>query len=151
MESAPGQSGFQERAVRIAQLESELARYRALFDGVSDPLAETDTRGVIQAANPLFARLLGVHPLFLAGKPLLHFVARGDTRAFRDFVKSIGNGASEERLVVRFRPRHGSPPFAAQVDARVLAFDGVRHILWHVRPRVSALVLDGASDGTAEE
>jgi PAS domain S-box-containing protein len=122
------------RAGRIAQLESELARYRALFDGVPDPLAESDVRGVLRAVNPLFAKLLGVHPTFLFDKPLLHFVTRRDTRAFRDFVRTLGTDGTEAKLVVHFRPRHGGLPFAAEVSARVVSFDSARQILWCVRP-----------------
>lgn len=65
----------------------------------------TTTRAIIIDATAEAGEFLNVHVGFLVNKPLLHFVARGDTRRFRTFV----NLGVWEPIRVQLRPRHGRP------------------------------------------
>jgi PAS domain S-box-containing protein len=104
---------------RVA-LENERLRYRDLFDAAPDPYFVTDSNGVIREANFAAGALLHVEPQFLVGKPLIHFVARGDTRAFRDAISTMSASpekAKIEHLEVRLRPRDKAPVFYAWLTA----------------------------------
>jgi PAS domain-containing protein len=65
----------------------------------------TTHSGVILEATSAAAAFLNMPLDRLLGKPLLHFIARRDTRRFRGFVK---NGAGES-IGVDLRPRGGRP------------------------------------------
>jgi PAS domain S-box-containing protein len=66
----------------------------------------TDWRAVIRDANRAALTFFGVDHAVLVGKPLLHFVARGDTRSFRERARDLSQA---ESLVVALRPRGGQP------------------------------------------
>jgi PAS domain S-box-containing protein len=123
----------EDREVRLAFLEAELARYRTVFDAAHVGLAETDAQGIVRLANARLARFLGVSPSFVVGKPLLHFVVRADTRAFRSVVKTLDQRAEHEAFRVRLRPRHGSAPFPVEVWARAARARLTRCYVWTIR------------------
>lgn len=83
--------------------------YRALFQSVPIPCIHSDTRGVILEVNVAAARLLNMPASRLVGKPLLHFVARGETRPFREMVRGLGRAPERALLTVHLRPRGGRP------------------------------------------
>jgi PAS domain-containing protein len=68
----------------------------------------TDGRAVIADANRSAVAFFNVQRRALVGKPLLFFVARRDTRAFREHVRSLPQRLSGS-LVVQLRPRGGTP------------------------------------------
>jgi len=118
--------------MRLALVEAELARYRAVFEAAHVGLAETDAHGIVRLANHRLATLLGVLPAFVIGKPLLHFVARGDTRAFRGVVHSLAEGGKLD-VVLRLRPRDRGAPFYAEVRARAARVGSVLSLVWSVQ------------------
>jgi PAS domain S-box-containing protein len=118
--------------VRLAIVEAELARYRAVFEAAHVGLAETDAHGLVRLANSRLATLLGVLPAFVIGKPLLHFVARGDTRVFRGVVRSLAEGG-ELDVVLRLRPRDRGTPFYAAVRARAARGGPAMYLVWSVQ------------------
>ena len=81
------------------------ALYRAIFRASPALLFLTDMRAVIVDATAEAAAFLNVSIEFLEHKPLLHFVARGDTKRFRSFVRQ----AVWEPIDVKLRPRHQAP------------------------------------------
>lgn len=104
--------------------------------GVSDRAAvvvRTDDTGRIIEPNEMAARWLKVLPDRLVGARLLHFVARGDTGAFRGIVVALRRDAGSRTAIVRFRPRHGRPE---PVEMRVKSV--TRNAFeWTLRPLVS--------------
>jgi hypothetical protein len=96
-------------------------------------MAATDLRGVVCAANARLATMLNVSPAFLVDKSLIHFVVRGDCHIFRQALGDVVGGA-QQVFVVSFRPRRGSPPFAAETRAGVVEVGQSRSIVWTIRP-----------------
>jgi hypothetical protein len=84
-------------------------------------------------ANAAAGETLRVPSSFLVGKPLLHFVARQDTRAFR--VRVVEAETTEAaRFEVRMRPR-GHAPFLASIAVRhVRGEDGrTLRLMWTIQ------------------
>jgi CheY-like chemotaxis protein/PAS domain-containing protein len=99
--------------------EADLAYFRDLFDLCPEPYLVTDLRGAIRAANRAAALVLQVTPQFLAGRPLLHFVARADCGAFRAALASLQETTgSDAALEIHLRPRHKGAPFLADIRVR---------------------------------
>ena len=86
-----------------------------LFDRAPFAYVRTDRSGVIREANQAAGRFLGMPAARLVDRPLLNFVPRGDTAAFRAMVKRLGDIATEEQVQARFRPR-GQPVLGANVS-----------------------------------
>jgi PAS domain S-box-containing protein len=102
-------------------VEEERRRYQDLFDDAPDGYLVTDPHGTIQQANEVAARLLGVRRDFLAGKPLIVFVAREAHRPFAAYLATLQDGhpdrISEWQTMVQPRrspvsrhPDHGPDP-----------------------------------------
>lgn len=89
----------------------------------------TTTGGVIVHATNAAATFLNVAIEALKGRPLLHFVARGDTRRFRAFV----NGGARGVMSVRLRPRHGTPLAVSMAIHHVPG-----RMIWFVDPSVAS-------------
>ncbi|HZU83289.1 MAG TPA: histidine kinase dimerization/phospho-acceptor domain-containing protein [Polyangiaceae bacterium] len=102
-------------------LERERSKYMDLFTGAPDAYIVTDLRGVTDEANVAAGALFGVEPRSLVGRALITFVARQDTRAFRDLLRELETApAGVARAVsLRMRPR-GRPVFVVQVRAAVV-------------------------------
>jgi signal transduction histidine kinase len=94
------------------RLESEIAKYRDLYDGAPEALVTTDERGAILDANLATATLLDFPHALLPGKLLIAFVARGDTVGFRNRLREIVDGPRYGAFSCRIRPRGGSPVLA---------------------------------------
>lgn len=94
--------------------------------GLSDLLSKsadgfliTDCHGVIREGNPTAARLLGLDPRFLPGKPLPLYVAGKGRSAFRvEIAQAVEEGGRAWEL--ELAPRHG-PPFRATLVAAAFA------------------------------
>jgi PAS domain-containing protein len=114
--SAAQQLEQQIQALRkaCALLERERSKYVDLFLNAPDAYVVTDLRGSTQDANIAAGTLLSVDAAFLRGRPLVAFVARNDTRAFRGLVRDLARAATPigggRSFTVRMRPR-GQPVF----------------------------------------
>src|SRR5262249_14612771 len=103
----------------------------------------TDRRVVIEDANRAATEFLCVDHARLVGKPLLHFVARRDTRPFRTWSRQIP--VSSPSFVGRLRPRGGHPG-AMRLDSERA---GGQIVWWIVpNPEHEPTGLVGASVGT---
>lgn len=94
-------------------------RYQDLFDFAPDGYLVTDPNGVIQAANQAAARLLRTEARFLAGKPLVLFIARADRPAFDALLARLHQGEELPGRAIILQPRVG-PEFPAVVYAAPL-------------------------------
>lgn len=106
----PEPSAERPRAKTLAppSVSHEAPGYKALFDN-APACIWTDARGVIRAANRAAALLVGLEAPRLTGKPLLHFVPRGGTRAFRALVQRLDEVAGGPSIQLVLRPRGGKP------------------------------------------
>ncbi len=124
-------------ASALAMLARESTRSFGLFEEASTPYLVTDPRGVVGQANEAAAHLLAVNRGAIAGKPVISFVARQDTRAFRDWLHALRHDGSPHRVQVRVRPRGGTP-FTAEVSVRFLPNWGSRlgggALRWSITP-----------------
>jgi PAS domain S-box-containing protein len=124
-----------EALVQAGQyLEHERARYTELFDNAPHAAVETDSRGVVREANRAFAALVAHPRESLAGKLLIAFVARGDTRSFRRHLLSLRDPRGARTFPVRIRPRGGAP-ILVTFSVRAMPGDGSYH--WTLRPAAS--------------
>ncbi len=64
----------------------------------------TDERAVVRDVNAAAEEFFCVGRIAIVGKPLLYFVARGDTRMFRERVRVLRTVRS---LLLELRPRGG--------------------------------------------
>jgi PAS domain S-box-containing protein len=83
--------------------------------GMPDAGVVTDAKGVIREANPRAAEMLGMPSSAMRGKLLIAFVARGDTRIFRQRLGNLGELArtgTPFRVLMRAR---GQLPFQANL------------------------------------
>ena len=110
-------------------LERAEAKYFDLFDGASEAYVMTDVKGVICHANAAATRLLEMSRTGLEGKLLISFVARGDTRLFRDRLRALKDPAAPSTLHVRLRPR-GKQPFTASLSIGTI-HDAHGHVVGH--------------------
>ncbi len=88
-------------------LERERAKYMDLFEQSPDAYVATDTAGSITNANIAAGALFGVEPSMLLGKPLISFVARQDTRMFREQLRDLRDASDVRSMTLRMRPRGG--------------------------------------------
>jgi PAS domain S-box-containing protein len=88
-------------------LERERAKYMDLFEQSPDAYVATDTGGSITNANIAAGALFGVEPSLLLGKPLISFVARQDTRVFREQLHDLRDALDVRSMTLRMRPRGG--------------------------------------------
>src|SRR5262245_37377957 len=75
LENAALRQILAEREEAQQAVEAERQQYQALFALAPDGYLVTDPRSLIHETNPAAARLLGMPPAFLVGKPLAGFVA----------------------------------------------------------------------------
>jgi PAS domain S-box-containing protein len=127
-----------DQLVRARQyLEHSDARCADLFDNAPHAAVETDLRGAVREANRAFAALVAHPQESLAGKLLIAFVARGDTRTFRRHLVSLRDARMSRTFQVRIRPRGGAP-ILASLSVRATPGEGVCH--WTLRPVASTPV-----------
>lgn len=92
----------------------------------------TSRSGAIRECSPDIATLLRVDRL--PGKLLIAFVARQDTRVFREWLRALHRPSASRSITVRLRPR-GGDPFAASLSVDdVLDEEGdVIGLRWTIR------------------
>jgi PAS domain S-box-containing protein len=116
-------------------LETQLVRYRELFEFASDGYIVTNHQGIIEEANAAAARLFQTRKAFLRGKPLPFFVVPGERGEFYTALSrlNLGHLTLPNWEVTLQRPN--SPP--RQADITVTAFADatgkVSHFLWLLR------------------
>jgi PAS domain S-box-containing protein len=110
-------------------LERSEAKYSDLFDAAPDAYVMTDGKGVISHANSAASKLLEMSPTALTGKLLISFVARGDTRLFRDRLRALKDPATPRAIALRLRPR-GKQPFSAALSIGTI-HDARGHVIGH--------------------
>jgi PAS domain S-box-containing protein len=107
----------------------------ALFDGNPDACILTDRRGTIEEANAAAAKMLGMPADRLEGRLLIGFVARRDTRIFRDRLHSFDPKGDTAPFEVRVRPRGGSPYVVVLHPSGIARYDErLGGVLWTIRP-----------------
>ncbi len=116
----------------LALLEIERARYADFFENAADAYVTTDGRGVIREANAAAASLLGISPQALREKLLIAFVARADTRRFRERLAASRRDAGRQTFSLRLRPR-GRLPFVVSLSVRTVR-DRSTELRWTIRP-----------------
>jgi PAS domain S-box-containing protein len=121
----------------IAELERQ--HYQDLFEEAPDGYLVTDTRGNIQQANRAATALLHVSQDYLAGKPLIVFIADSDRKTFRTRLAQLQPFSDWE---VYLKPQKGNPiPAAISVT---IVHDvqgqrvGLRWLLRDIRDRKQA-------------
>jgi PAS domain-containing protein len=106
--------------------QEDAALLRAAFRACPAVVLLTTQNGIILDATRAAAAFLNVEIAFLQHKPLLHFVARRDTRRFRAFVNEGAHGA----VTVELRPRHGSPR-----PVRITIQPAAGRLIWFAEPQ----------------
>ncbi len=108
-------------------LERERSKYLSLFVDAPEAYLVTNLGGVIEEANLAASGLFRAEPGGLAGRPLVSYVARRDTRAFRRLLHELldARPAPQEplRAVLRMRPR-GQAVFVVSVSVVAVMNDG---------------------------
>jgi PAS domain S-box-containing protein len=102
------------------QVESERQRYLDLFEGAPDGYVVTDAKGMILAVNTAAASMLNAREDFLAGKPLVLFVADEGKKEFHSRVTRLSSGVAEEvrQWELALKPRDLTPlPVLVSVSA----------------------------------
>ena len=138
-----------------ALLERERSKYLDLFVNAPDAYVVTDLDGVTQDANARAAAVFCVEPRSLSGRPLIAFVARQDTRAFRSLVNEIEKDDPhvDVRSATLRMGRRGQAPFAVALRAVRVRCASARAlaIRWSLRPLDLAEVSGRVKDGLDTE
>jgi PAS domain S-box-containing protein len=115
-------------------LEQERAKYLHLLESTRDASILTNIRAVVREANSATGALLNMPARFMVGKPLLHFVARQDTREFRARLLELEAHPGNDNFDLHLRPRHGRVVRAEVAASPVRARDGgVMGLRWVLR------------------
>lgn len=101
------------------QLASSYQYYHDLFQDLLIGYLVTDADGVILEANRTIAQLLNVPHRFLAGKPLILYIAEGDRSAFSAQLTRLSRGSDMQIWSINFSPRSASP-FEAELFINVV-------------------------------
>ncbi len=112
-----------------ALLERERSKYLDLFAHAPGPYVVTDLLGVTQEANIAAGALLSVEETFLRGRPLIAFVARNDTRKFRDLMAELFDAPTDapRAFALRMRPR-GQPVIVCHTRVAVVRSESGKRI-----------------------
>jgi len=97
----------QQRHISDLLRESSQAQatVQRLVAAMPAPILTTDLQGALVAANAAAARLLGISPDRVVGKPLAAFVEVADRRAVRTMVMEASAGRTPEPATVHLTPR----------------------------------------------
>src|SRR5262245_23754555 len=98
LENAELRQTLAEREEAQQAMEAERLQYHTLFALAPDGYLVTDTRSRIHEANPTAARLLGMAPAFLRGKPLAGFVAPEEAQRFARLLHALHTAQSPSAL-----------------------------------------------------
>jgi PAS domain S-box-containing protein len=89
----------------LQQSAQSQARVQRLVSAMPTPVLTTDAQGALEVVNNAAARLLGVPPERLVGKPLPAFVEVADRRIVRSMVSAAAEGRAPEPARVNLSPR----------------------------------------------
>ncbi|MBN1193792.1 MAG: PAS domain S-box protein [Methanomicrobiaceae archaeon] len=118
------------------QVESERQRYLDLFEGAPDGYVVTDTKGVIFEVNTAAASMLNARRDYLAGKPLVLYVADDSKKVFHSRVTGLSSGIGKDvrewELALQPRDR---PPLSVLVSVSAVREKGeaAAHLRWLLR------------------
>lgn len=116
-----------------SDLETELRRYRDLFQQAPDAYLATDADGVIREVNEAAAILLGARTEYLAGKPLAVFIHEEERRTFRQHLARACVARKLAGWQLRLVSRGGA---TLRLEASVSAVpesDGATELRWILR------------------
>jgi PAS domain S-box-containing protein len=119
LENAELRQTLTEREEAQQAVEAERRQYQALFALAPDGYLVTDPRSLIHEANPAAARLLGMPPAFLRGKPLTGFVAPEEAQRFAQLLRALRTAQSTSApWAGRFQPPR-RPPFVGELTVTI--------------------------------
>lgn len=95
----------QELWQKNSHIAAEYQRYYDLFLAAPIAYLVTDTSGMILAGNQAIAQLLNVPQQYLAGKPLMLYVAESDRRDFFYYLNQLSQNPSPQILRFNLRSR----------------------------------------------
>jgi PAS domain S-box-containing protein len=105
----------EELAAARQLIEFEGQRYQDLFELAPDGYLVTDVKGIIQQSNRAAADLLDVSQDYLAGKPLVVFIAKADREAFHSRLAQLQQVRDWK---IFLKPQKGKPfPVAIAVNS----------------------------------
>jgi len=125
-------------------VEANLARTRKLLELVPDGYLVTDVSGVIRDANFTACTLLNTPVHYLAGKPLVLYVATNMRPSLRSWLAQRGAAGRFRKWSVRLHPRNGAP-FDAALTV-VVARDRTGNVT-----RMHWIVRNAGAQGPAKE
>ncbi len=112
-----GDANTAELRHALYQAQVNLLRYRELFDFAPDAYLITDPLGLILEGNHAAAALLGTPKPFLAGKPLLFYVAESDHRDFANKLNHLpGRSSGQLQWEMALTPRGAAGPLHVLVS-----------------------------------
>jgi PAS domain S-box-containing protein len=95
----------------LRETQQELTRsyenYKRLFDESPLGLLQMDSTGLVQAANEAAAKLLGRAPARIVGKPIVVFLAEGESSSYFAHARSVIASAAPENVELTFRAAGG--------------------------------------------
>lgn len=100
------------------QFLKQKQHYHDLFQNAPYAYLLTDANGLILEANSAIAQLLNVPQPFLAGKPLILYVAQSDYLDFATKLNQLSQGSDPQVWQISLCPRNGLP-FAAQLQVAI--------------------------------
>ena len=108
--------------------------YQDLFTLAPDAYLVTDGQTIIAESNQAAAALLMMDQGSLKGKPLAHFVAEADRRAFQALLIQVRGGGEKRRGEFRLQPGEGAPfAVSVNVSAQTDHRDQLVRMLWLLR------------------
>lgn len=110
------EEGLLQQNQRIA---AAYQHYYELFQASPIAYLVTDASGVILEANEAIAQLLNVPQRYLAGKPLIVFVAPSDHLAFYTRLNGLSQAGEVQRWQMHLCPRQGEP-FVAELNLGIV-------------------------------
>ncbi len=132
-ELALAESALRERSEAFSALTGRLTQQHAerlvLFDQAPDAYVFTNRSGIIREANIAAAKLLVMRPEALVGRLLISFVARKDTRDFRECISGAARRREPQAVQLHLRPR-SDRPFRAKLSIRHVP-DGTQGVAFH--------------------
>lgn len=116
------------------ELEIQRNRYRTLFDSAPDPYLVTDEQGVIEEANAVAARLLGMTSKALQGKLFGAFVDPLSRTDFRTHLTALAQTSGVDKWMLEMIGGDGRRvPLEATVATLETRDDGHISLCWLLR------------------
>lgn len=118
-------------------LHHEQRRFQALLSFVSKAIITTDGGGIIRGASPSAAKLLGLTPRYLIGRPFVCRAPKGEHLIFEKVMaQALLSGTSPQSL--RLRVALGLAPGSATASAITDETGVATDLLWRLQPEVGS-------------